>query len=131
GDGARLLRNARIPGVETWDLPEAPIDSGAGCDNFKAGVAVAKHMIARGRKHLAFIGGDDPRGGRRWLGFREEALAHGLDVARRLILERNAPGSVAANLDLPGIDAVFAANDAYAIGFMAGLRKAGLLRNGP
>ena len=29
------------------------------------------------------------------------------------------------------VDAVFAANDAHAIGFMSGLRKSGLLRNGP
>src|SRR3984957_12487794 len=40
-DGARLLRNARIPVVETWDLPASPIDAVAGFDNFKAGVAVA------------------------------------------------------------------------------------------
>jgi len=130
-EGARLLRNARIPVVETWDLPATPIDAVAGFDNFKAGVAVAKHLIAQGRKHLAFIGGDDPRGARRWLGFREEALARGLSEPRRLILDRNAPGSVAANVHLPGVDAVFAANDAYAIGFMAGLRKAGLLCHGP
>ena len=130
-DGARLLRNARIPVVETWDLPSTPIDAVAGFDNFKAGGAVAKHLIAQGRKHLAFIGGDDPRGARRWLGFREEALAQGLAEPRRLILDRNAPGSVAVNVHLPGADAVFAANDAYAIGFMAGLRKAGLLRQGP
>jgi LacI family transcriptional regulator, gluconate utilization system Gnt-I transcriptional repressor len=129
-DGARLLRNARIPVVETWDLPANPIDAVAGFDNFKAGVAVAKHLIAQGRKRLAFIGGNDPRGERRWLGFRGETLAHGLAEPRRLILDRNAPGSVAANVHLPDVDAVFAANDAYAIGFMAGLRKAGLLRQG-
>ena len=127
-DGARLLRNARIPVVETWDLPADPIDAVAGFDNFKAGVAVARHLIAQGRKHLAFIGGNEPRGTRRWLGFRQETLAHGLAEPQRLILDRNAPGSAAANVHLPNVDAVFAANDAYAIGFMAGLRKAGLLR---
>jgi LacI family gluconate utilization system Gnt-I transcriptional repressor len=47
-----------------------------------------------------------------------------------LILDRNASGSVAALAELPGVDAVFAANDAHAIGFMSGLRAAGLLRNG-
>ena len=129
-EGVRLLRNARIPVVETWDLPATPIDAVAGFDNFKAGVAVAKHLIAQGRRRLAFIGSNDPRGTRRWFGFREEALAHGLAEPRRLILDRNAPGSVAANVELPGVDAVFAANDAYAIGFMAGLRKAGVLRHG-
>jgi LacI family transcriptional regulator, gluconate utilization system Gnt-I transcriptional repressor len=47
------------------------------------------------------------------------------------VLERNATGSVVALAEWPGIDAGFAANDAHAIGFMSGLRAAGLLRNGP
>ena len=130
-DGKRLLRHARIPIVETWELPPDPIDAVAGFDNYETGVAVARHFIAQGRQHLAFIGGDDPRGTRRWLGFYDHALACGLRPPRRLILERNASGSVAAHANLPGVDAVFAANDAHAIGFMAGLRKAGLLRDGP
>lgn len=130
-EGSRLLRHARIPIVETWDLPAMPIDAVAGFDNYKVGVAVAKHMVAQGRRQLAFIGGDDPRATRRWLGFKHETLASGLGEPRRLILDRNATGSVAAHARLPGIDGVFAANDAHAIGFMAGLRQAGLLRNGP
>jgi LacI family gluconate utilization system Gnt-I transcriptional repressor len=130
-DGARLLRRAGIPIVETWELPSAPLDAVAGFDNFAAGVAVAKHRVAQGRKNLAFIGGDDPRATRRWNGFSDTALAAGIKPPRRLVLDRNASGSVAAFAELPGVDAVFAANDAHAIGFMAGLRKAGLLRDGP
>jgi len=130
-DGGRLLRRAGIPIVETWELPPAPIDAVAGFDNFAAGVAVASHLIAQGRRNLAFIGGDDPRATRRWLGFSETALRGGLRTPRRLVLERNASGSVAALARLPDVDAVFAANDAHAIGFMSGLRKAGVLRAGP
>jgi LacI family gluconate utilization system Gnt-I transcriptional repressor len=130
-DGARLLRRSGIPIVETWELPPAPLDAVAGFDNFAAGVAVARHLIAQGRENLAFIGGDDPRATRRWNGFNETALGAGLRSPRRLILERNASGSVAALAKLPEVDAVFAANDAHAIGFMSGLRKAGLLREGP
>ena len=100
-------------------------------DNYEAGVAVARHFAAQGRQHLAFIGGDDPRATRRWLGFQDQALASGLKQPRRLILDRNATGSVVAHARLPGVDAVFAANDAHAIGFMSGLRAAGLLRDGP
>ena len=129
-DGARLLRRAAIPIVETWELPPDPIDAVAGFDNYAAGVAVAQHLVAQGRKHLAFIGGDDPRATRRWNGFRDSALRAGLNEPRRLILERNASGSLAAFAELPGVDAVFAANDAHAIGFLSGLRKAGLLREG-
>jgi LacI family gluconate utilization system Gnt-I transcriptional repressor len=117
--------------VETWDLPAAPIDAVAGFDNYAAGAAVARHLIAQGRQNLAFIGGDDPRATRRWNGFNDTALAAGAKPPRRLILERNASGSVAALAHLPGVDAVFAANDAHAIGFLSGLRAAGLLRNGP
>jgi LacI family gluconate utilization system Gnt-I transcriptional repressor len=130
-DGSRLLRRARIPVVETWDLPADPVDAVAGFDNYAAGVAVARHMIAQGRQHLAFIGGDDPRATRRWLGFRDTAQTAGVTAPRRLILDRNASGSVVALARLPGVDAVFAANDAHAIGFMSGLRNAGLLRDGP
>src|SRR3979409_2672340 len=54
-DGARLLRRAGIPIVETWDLPAAPIDAVAGFDNYAVGVAVARHLVARGRENLAFI----------------------------------------------------------------------------
>jgi LacI family gluconate utilization system Gnt-I transcriptional repressor len=130
-DGARLLRRAGIPIVETWELPPAPIDAVAGFNNYQAGVAVARHLMAQGRNNLAFIGGDDPRATRRWHGFNDTALALGAKAPRRLILDRNASGSVVALAELPEVDAVFAANDAHAIGFMSGLRTAGLLRNGP
>ena len=130
-DGARLLRRSGIPVAETWELPPEPIDAVAGFDNYQAGVAVARHFVAQGRKALAFIGGDDPRATRRWNGFNDTASAAGLKPPRRLVLDRNASGSVAALADLPGVDALFAANDAHAIGFLSGLRTAGLLRNAP
>src|ERR1700682_6556345 len=96
-DGARLLRRAGIPIVETWDLPAAPIDAVAGFDNYAAGVAVARHLIAQGRASLAFIGGDDPRATRRWNGFKDAALEAGAKLPRRLVLEGNASGSGAAD----------------------------------
>ncbi|MBV8923911.1 MAG: LacI family DNA-binding transcriptional regulator [Bradyrhizobium sp.] len=130
-DGARLLRRAGIPIVETWELPPEPIDAVAGFDNYAAGGAVARHLVAQGRKNLAFIGGDDPRATRRWNGFSDAALRAGLNAPRRLILQRNATGSLVALAELSDVDAVFAANDAHAIGFMSGLRRAGLLREGP
>src|SRR3954468_2714939 len=94
-DGARLLRRAGIPIVETWELPPAPIDAVAGFDNYQAGVAVARYLVGRGRNSLAFIGGDDPRATRRWNGFKDRAQALGAKLPRRLVLDRNATGSVA------------------------------------
>jgi LacI family transcriptional regulator, gluconate utilization system Gnt-I transcriptional repressor len=130
-EGAGLLRRARIPVVETWELPAAPIDGVAGFDNRAAGIAVAQHLIAQGRRRLAFIGGDDPRATRRWIGFSETALAAGLVAPQRMILGRDASGGAAARAGLPDADAVFAANDALAIGLLASLRDAGLAREGP
>src|SRR6267142_4990237 len=54
-DGARLLRRAGIPIVETWELPAAPIDAVAGFDNYEAGVAVARYLVRQGRQSFAFI----------------------------------------------------------------------------
>src|SRR6201986_3068065 len=93
-DGARLLRRAGIPIVETWELPPEPVDAVAGFDNYEAGVEVARHLVAQGRQHLAFIGGDDPRATRRWHGFMDTALQLGAKAPRRLVLDRNASGSV-------------------------------------
>src|SRR6201989_174769 len=91
-DGARLLRRAGIPVVETWEVPSEPIDAVAGFDNYAAGVAVAQHLLAQGRKRFAFIGGDDPRATRRWNGFRETLNQAGATDPRPLILHRNASG---------------------------------------
>jgi len=127
-DGAALLRRAGIPVVETWDLPDAPIDAVVGFDNHAAGTAVARHFAADGRRRLAFIGGDDPRATRRWLGYHAAAVEAGLTAPRRIVLARNAGAGEAALAELPGVDAVFSANDAHAIGLLAGLRRAGLLQ---
>jgi len=129
-NGAALLRRAGIPVVETWDLPDAPIDAVAGFDNHAAGMAVARHFAGDGRRRLAFIGGDDPRARRRWHGYREAAVDAGLAEPRRIMLARNAGAGEAALAELPNADAVFSANDAHAIGLLAGLRRAGLLRPG-
>lgn len=128
--GAALLRRARIPVVETWDLPEVPVDAVAGFDNHAAGAAVARHFAAHGRRCLAFIGGDDPRAARRWHGFLLAATEAGLAMPRRVVLPRSAEAGEAALASLSGVDAVFSANDAHAIGLLAGLRRGGLARPG-
>ena len=125
-DGASLLRRARIPVVETWDLPPYPIDAAAGFDNRAAGAAVGAHFVSRGHRRLAFIGGEDPRAGRRWAGFCAAVTEAGLGAPRRLIVARHPGAAAAAAAGLAEADAVFAANDAHAIGLLAGFRALGL-----
>jgi LacI family gluconate utilization system Gnt-I transcriptional repressor len=123
--GLRMLQRAGIPIVETWDLPQHPIDAVAGFDNQEAGAAVARHFAAAGRRKLAFTGGDDPRATRRWTGFHQTALAAGLEPPQRIILPRRAEAGLTAGPALSDYDAVFASNDALAIGVLAGLNLAG------
>jgi LacI family gluconate utilization system Gnt-I transcriptional repressor len=125
--GIDMLRRARIPIVETWELPPHPIDAVAGFDNHAAGQTVARHFAAAGRSRLAFVGGDDPRATRRWEGYRMAALAAGLAAPLRVILARNAGAVLASGAIAPlaAADAVFAANDSHAIGLLAGLQAAG------
>jgi LacI family gluconate utilization system Gnt-I transcriptional repressor len=129
--GDALLRRAGIPVVETWDLPANPIDAAAGFDNYAAGVTVAEHLIAQGRRRLAFIGGQDPRATRRWLGFARTARRAGLPAPERHVLPRETSGAIAALPALRQADAVFAANDALAIALCSTLRDSGRLLSGP
>jgi LacI family gluconate utilization system Gnt-I transcriptional repressor len=131
--GAELLRRARIPVVETWELPEAPIDAAAGFDNHAVGAAVARHFAATGRRRLAFVGSDDRRATQRWHGFCEAARQAGLADPFRVLADSQSGAGAGATIltDAPATDAVFAANDTYAIGLLSALRRAGLLHPGP
>jgi LacI family gluconate utilization system Gnt-I transcriptional repressor len=124
--GAEMLRRARIAVVETWELPATPIDAAAGFDNHAAGVEVARYFARSGRRRLAFVGGDDRRAEQRWLGFLEAARAVGLDEPQRVLIARGAgPGAATVALtEAPNADAVFAANDAYAIALLSAMRRA-------
>lgn len=78
----KLLQNAGIPVVETWDLPESPIGHVVGFSNAAAVRGMVDHFVARGLTRIAFIGGDadrDTRGTDRRTGFIAAMQAHGLD----------------------------------------------------
>lgn len=69
-----LLQNARIPVIETWDLPQNPLGHVVGFSNQDAMSQVVRHLANRGRRKLAFVGatlGDDLRGSAR----RDGAIA--------------------------------------------------------
>ncbi len=73
----KLLENAGIPVVETWDLPKKPIQHVVGFSNADASSALVKHLFAQGYRKIAFIGGTtnrDTRGADRRAGY-EAAMA--------------------------------------------------------
>ncbi len=140
-DRARgLLAQARIPVVETWDLPDDPIGHVVGFSNAAAIGLAVDHLVARGRGRIAFIGGEtasgpgpvDRRGTDRRRGFREAMKRHGLPDDR---LSRSDPppmtmeaGAVTARTLLaqwPDTDAIIGASDLIAFGAMTEYQRMG------
>lgn len=94
--GRRLLVNAGIPVIETWDLPKDPIQHVIGFSNAATMHCLVDHFVLKGKTRIAFVGGDsnnDTRGADRRAGFIAAMKRHGLD-ARRLINAGQAPLSM-------------------------------------
>ena len=73
----RQLRATGIPTIETWDLPEDPIDLVVGLSHQEVGVAVARHALARGRRRAFMISATGVRALARRYGFSRTMLAEG------------------------------------------------------
>ena len=124
----RRLGRSGIPIVETWDMTEEPVDMLVGYSHVAVGEAIADYLAARGRRHVAMIASDEPRGMARARGFGEAARRLGLvapdgDVPSSIV---GAPTRIAhgrAGLsDLLGrgqpIDAVYCSTDLVAMGVL-------------
>ncbi len=132
----RMLENAGIPVIETWDLPAAPIGHVIGFSNAAAVQSIVDHLIARGLRKIAFIGGDadrDTRGTDRRAGFIAAMTAHGLDATR--LISAGAPpismreGAVAMGrlIDtLPDTEAVICVSDLSAFGALTECQRRGI-----
>lgn len=130
-EGRRKLAASGIPIVETWDLSDKPIDMLVGFSHHDVGVAVARHLYARGCKRPAVITGDDPRALRRKDGFVEGLRAHGLTPLVHTLPApttfRDGRESLAALIDGPArADAVFCSSDVVAHGVITEAQVRGL-----
>lgn len=122
----RLLENAAIPVIETWDLPEAPIGHVVGFSNAAAVHGMVDHFVAQGLTKIAFIGGDadrDTRGSDRRAGFIAAMQAHGLPVTRLIaagpppISMREGARAMGRLIDtMPDTEAVICVSDLSAFG---------------
>jgi LacI family gluconate utilization system Gnt-I transcriptional repressor len=98
-----LIADQRLPVVEIGNLPDEPLGVAVGFANDAASYAATEHLIASGRKQIAYVGGygDNNANGRdRLAGFRRCMEAYGLAIDDRLVLEIDyAPRAV-----LPAVD---------------------------
>jgi LacI family gluconate utilization system Gnt-I transcriptional repressor len=132
----RLMENAGIPIIETWDLPERPIGHVVGFSNAASMRLLVDHFVARGQTRIAFIGGDatrDTRGTDRRMGFVDAMRAHGLDPTR--LIDAGTPpismreGAVAMGRlleTLPDTEAVIAVSDLSAFGALTECQRRGI-----
>jgi LacI family gluconate utilization system Gnt-I transcriptional repressor len=133
----RLLRDARIPIVELWELPERPIDSAVGFSNRAAGKAMTEFLADTSRRRIGFIGRPEPsdtRGQLRRAGY-EDALAQRSLHAPRIVtpagLGTDDPRAGAMGLTeilarWSDTSAVFCSSDSVALGALSEARRRGL-----
>jgi LacI family gluconate utilization system Gnt-I transcriptional repressor len=132
----RMLENAGIPVIETWDLPPHPIGHVVGFSNAAAVRGMVDHFVARGLTRIAFIGGDadrDTRGTDRRAGFIAAMQSHGLDATRLIaagippISMREGADAMGRLLDtLPDTQAVIAVSDLSAFGALTECQRRGV-----
>lgn len=132
----RLLENAGVPVIETWDLPEQPIDHVIGFSNAQTMRVMVDHFVAAGLTRIAFIGGDtdrDTRGLDRRRGFVAAMESRGLD-ATRLVAAGPPPISMREGADAmerlldsaPDTEAVICVSDLSAFGALSACQRRGV-----
>ena len=106
-----------------------------GCDNFQGGYDMTRHLLARGRRRIAFLGDASdhyPEFRERYRGHAQALREAGLAPEPALqvdAISSEGSGRTAAGALLGAgadFDAVFAASDLIAIGAMQALRERGL-----
>jgi LacI family gluconate utilization system Gnt-I transcriptional repressor len=132
----RLLINAGIPVIETWDLPQQPIDHVVGFSNAATMQSMVDHLVDAGHRRIAFIGGDtdgDTRGADRRRGFVAAMTAHGMDSTRLIgagtppISMREGAQAMGRLLDeMPDTDAVVCVSDLSAFGALSECQRRGV-----
>ena len=83
--GRKLLVNAGIPVIETWDLPSKPVRHVVGFSNAEAAEALVKYLHQKGYRKIGFIGGTsnrETRGADRREGYERAMAKLGLKDTR-------------------------------------------------
>jgi len=132
----KLLRNAKIPVVEIWDLPPDPLGHVVGFSNEDAATLIVEHLYKQGRRKLAFVGasaGSDLRGVARREGAVRSAAALGLppvtliDAGQAPVSMRHGAAIVADwGKTIADFDALVCVSDPIAFGALNECRRLGI-----
>lgn len=132
----QLLQAARVPVIETWDLPADPLGHVVGFSNGDAMAPVVKHLVAQGRRKLAFLGasaGGDMRGAARRDGVVHKARELGLpevtmiDAGQAPVsMKQGAEAVSRMGRDITRFDALVCVSDPVAFGALNACHRLGL-----
>ena len=127
----RLIQGSGVPCVHLMEITNAPGVYSVGSSQAEGGQAVTEHLLARGRRHIAFVAAQlDPRVMQRAEGYRRALHAAGL-YDPKLELLNPSRSSIELGGELfeqalqlhPDLDAIFFCNDDLAQGgLLAALR---------
>jgi LacI family gluconate utilization system Gnt-I transcriptional repressor len=131
----KLLEAAGVPVVETWDLPDMPIEHSVGFSNAQAVADLVRQLHAKGYRRIAFLGGvpeSDARGADRRRGFEQAMRKLKLDPKRNLSvgqapvsMEHGAQGVAQLMQRWPDTDALVCVSDHPAFGALAECQRRG------
>jgi LacI family gluconate utilization system Gnt-I transcriptional repressor len=127
----RLLKAARIPIVETWDLSRRPIDMAVGFSHRAVGEKVAEYLLAKGYRRFAALSAGDERAIMRRDGFVDTVVAAGAKQpdcivtpsSTNLPMGREALGRL---VEKGFRGAIFCSSDAMALGVATEAQARGL-----
>ncbi|MEF7616281.1 LacI family DNA-binding transcriptional regulator [Aquincola sp. MAHUQ-54] len=121
-EGRNRLLASGIPVVETWDLTSTPIDMIVGFSHERLGFDVCDFLLARGRRRLGIVSGNDDRARQRNEGFCRAAARAGVRAPQVELVpsptthEKGRAGLAALLEKAPDVDGVFCGSDALAMG---------------
>jgi len=128
----RMIKDAAIPVVETWEIGAKGLDMLVGFSNRDAGSAVGEYLMSKGHRVLGYVGGQEPRSEARLNGYQEAAQRGHRVIVKTVLLTEGS--SYAAGREAlvqllqsrPKPDAIFFSNDALAVGALMECQRRGI-----
>ena len=129
-----LISEIGCPVVQLMDTSITPLDMGVGIRNRAAARAAVEHLLSKGYRRIALLGGGkDIRSRRRFEGYQDALVNVGLydtdyvfEASGGSPLEQGMQLAHDLGKRLPQIDAVFCHNDRLALGVYFGAQQMGL-----
>jgi LacI family gluconate utilization system Gnt-I transcriptional repressor len=132
----KLLQASGVPVVEMWEIGGKPINMAVGFSHPQVGASVARHLLSKGRRSIAFLGArmqEDHRAAKRASGFAEEAKRAADQATCEIINHPGAATVEAGSLllsralqQVADLDGIACSNDLIALGALFECQRQGI-----